>query len=110
MKVRLDFVTNSSSSSFLIVGVDNEDLIKRLAEAEGIEEFECNFGVHEGKVVNFYGDYNEPYYAGIEIAELLEDMNLRQVREYFKNKVREKLGIELNDEDIGLFYGEVGND
>lgn len=108
MKIRSDFVTNSSSSSFIIVGVDDSKIIKQLQKAEGKKEIECNYGRDDGKVVNFYGYYEEAYYAGIDIEVLMETMTLPQIEDYFVNLIKEKYNIEIPKKEVGLHYGEVG--
>lgn len=108
MKVRLDFVTNSSSSSFIIVGLSDSERIKQLQVAENKKEIECDYGVDYGEVVNFYGYYHEPYYVGIDIENLIETMTLPQIKEYFKNLIKDKYNIEIHQSEIELQYGEVG--
>lgn len=108
MKVRIDFVTNSSSSSFLIVGVSDDSIIEVLGQKEGKSEFECSYGVDEGKVVSFYGCYSEPYYAGIDIEGLMDKMTLPQIKEYFKDLIKKEYDVDIDISDIGLHYGEVG--
>lgn len=109
MKVRIGFVTNSSSSSFLIVGVGDDELIAQLLNAEKIEEVIHDYGVHEGRVVNFYGDSNEEYsyYAGIPIEKLMEEMTLPQMKKYFQEMVEKKYGIKIPEKKIILAYGET---
>ena len=83
MKTRQGFVSNSSSTSFCIVGTSDSWVINQLSLAMGIyipdcEEdeiskgtrpndhpfTECNaeYGVHESKPFNLYGGYDQPYY------------------------------------------------
>lgn len=108
MKIRKSFVTNSSSSSFVIVGISDDNIIRELIDAEGIEELECYDGVHYGDYVNFYGGYDEPYYAGINIEGLMETMTLPQMREYFSKYTKEQLNVDIPSYMIKLYYGEVG--
>ena len=152
MKVRNGFVSNSSSSSFCIIGTARIFDAHRLAEAEGLlfrgmdhdtqtkkkrackhpevnshfcpecgelmwltstiepNYIELYYGYHEGKVVTFYddGDYGIGY-AGIEATKVLEELSLKQARDYFCGLVKKKLGVELTSKTINLYYGEAGN-
>lgn len=108
MKIKLDYTTNSSSSSFLIVGVDSEYLIEQLKIAEGKDEIECSHGVDYGNVVNFYGSWHYSYYAGIEIDQLMETMTLPEIKNYFIYLIKEKYNIDIKEYDVNLHYGEIG--
>jgi hypothetical protein len=101
-------VTNSSSSSFVIVGVSNDNTIEELLKAEKIDKPRCSYGISDGKVVNFYGDYDYVSYAGIDIEELMETMTLPQMKEQFVNQVKEKLNVDIPTYLVKLYYGEVG--
>lgn len=114
MKVRYGFVSNSSSSSFLIVGVQNKELIRRLLKKDKPVD-EGGYGISDGKVVNYYGGYSDEEdsnyeYAGMEIEGLLENNNLQQIRKTFLKKVNDELGIELPEKSVKLFYGEVSSE
>ena len=61
MKTRLGFVSNSSSSSFCIIGVGGSGWVKQLAEAEGLyfEAFECEMEPETRMVRGCDCDINE---------------------------------------------------
>lgn len=109
MKIRSDFVTNSSSTNFLIVGVEDENLINKLLEAEGISNPEPNYGLIESTFITFLGDSCDIYYAGIWIEALMETMTLPQIKEYFVKQVKDILNVDIPLNRVGLYYGEMSN-
>lgn len=114
MKIRNGFVSNSSSSSFLVIGTDNTSLIDELAQADHFDDSSGGYGVAgEGDELVYYGmqydghfDYG---YAGVEAADLLERMTLPQAR-IFVQEIFLKLGVEVDVEDIDLYYGEMSSE
>jgi len=115
MKYRNGFVSNSSSSSFVIVGVSDDNIMKQIAEKDGkfqdgeYQEINCDYGVDDTNAIDYYGSYGEPYYMGIDISEKLEKKILPEIRKEFQQKVKEEYGIEIPLDKIKLHYGEVGD-
>ena len=119
MKIRTGFVSNSSSSSFCIIGTDEAKYIKQLMDAEGLslacsyeddsEEGEyLSYGVAEGKVVNFHGSVMVSY-AGVEAEPVLQKMTIPEAAKAFKELVKTKLDVDIPLSEINLHYGEAGN-
>jgi len=118
MKIRISFVSNSSSSSFCIIGIKNEDLLKQLAKAEGKDfswdegydedKDQLDYGRNEAKVVIFYG-YDQPEYAGIDIDGIDEDKSIKQIKKDFVEVVKKKLKVDIPISKVKIFYGEAGD-
>jgi hypothetical protein len=131
MKIRTDFVTNSSSSSYLVIGVTDQGLIEQLFEKlwseknmddyDGDQKFSPSYGCQMLK--NNYvaiGTWEEefPYVIGKLLGEgertfkeaILETMTLSQARELVAEQMTKDTGIEIKPSYLKLWFGEAGND
>lgn len=117
MKIRMGFVTNSSSTSYLVVGVPDEDVIQKIREAVAAADGkEFNHGVYEdrheydamdkaGLVLLFHPYDYEPFVVGYNAEKLLETMSVQQIREKFVADMKERFGIDVPPEKVYLDYG-----
>ena len=72
MKIRVGFVSNSSSSSFCILGTYDSEVLAKFKELERDDIFEHYCGEDDGDVVGI-------------CYSILEDKTLKEAREYFVN-------------------------
>ena len=123
MIVRNGFVSNSSSCSFLIVGIcswsktkDLTETIKEMAKADDCKEMGWG-GYSEGRTLVFLGGeggYDDeeyaPAYVGIEVEQdLKNNKTVGELTQEFLEKAK-ALGFDIPEERVELLYGEVSSE
>lgn len=116
MKIRNDFVTNSSSSAFICLRVDHDyandilianDMtrgqIVEKAFAEGLDEVELN----GNNIVAAVGEYSIEYVGRTLDASDLEEKTVSQLKEELAETIRETYGINIGKHNIEFDYGEI---
>jgi len=121
MKIRQSFVSNSSSTSFCIIGLsqyssgeENTELIQSLADGDvKVDEdgdYDFDSLPYEGKSgLDYYGACGEIYYVGLQAAPLLEENTLPEAKKKVKTFIRQKCGVDIPLWKIELLFGEVSD-
>lgn len=113
-KMRLGFVSNSSSSSFCIIGTSNKNIISKCLDVDKIdwtnlEETDYGYGELKTKRLSYYGTYEDPYYAGLQAQELLNSRTIPEAIQHTINYLKVNYNIVVTEKDINFLYGECGS-
>ena len=100
MKIRQGFVSNSSSSSFCILGVTTDEINSKLNSENKIDFWEaCKDGVTFERWVSEYEDGGA---VGIYPSDMTQDKTVTQNKQDVAIKINEQFGTNFGANDIGF--------
>ena len=126
MKLRAGFVSNSSSTSFCLIGTKDRQVVGMIADKQGLDMYYQEYqdpDSHEwvtkeprdclirGKFSHdewIYVGNEEPYAVGLDAETVLAGRDLFTARYYVWTMIREKFNVGISLEDVELLYGRAG--
>lgn len=112
MKIRTRFISNSSSTSFCIVGLEYSYL-HRIFEKMGLNKsgpiysgYGC-FDISDDKLEG-YGN-EECRYLGFNAHKILKNNSLDEAIKEFVSYIKEKYNIDISPDRVDLRYGSAGD-
>lgn len=111
MKIRNGFVSNSSSSSFCILGVTSGEIAERIDveklfnkdNEEDWNEDWCEIADEFGFDVEIgLENYYEEYCIGIDVDKLDQTIPIIEQKKELAEKLNEKFGTVFTENDIGF--------
>jgi hypothetical protein len=117
LKRRLGYVSNSSSSSFVLVGInvnqsekywnqEDAEILEKLGVVKDGDYWDGGYGTfasnHEDIVVAGTGN---PEVVGIDVSKMRNDETLGSWKKKFV-KLMKKYGVDVSPEKVELIFGE----
>ena len=94
MKIRTGFVSNSSSSSFCIIGTRRH--AKDIAEKAGVCDEDFGYGQCEASGLVFIGtSIDDCTLAGIDAESLLKTMTIPEAKKHLIKLIKSKFKIDI---------------
>lgn len=117
MKIRSDFVTNSSSSAFICLKVPYKDR-DVLLSSDGLtqddiskrweEEYMDEISLTKAQISVVLGECGDIIYVGKNLSrDDMEVKPLKQIREELSAEIQKAYGIKINPESFEFGYGEI---
>ena len=112
MKIRTGFVSNSSSSSFCVIGVRSDNKKNLLNKLQlDLEKDYLGHGCYSSRDTNLsiYGDGYDFAIIGFEAQTALEGQTLKEVKKQFSDYMKTKYHLCIPPDSVQFLYGETGN-
>lgn len=130
MKTRTGFVSNSSSSSFLTVGTEDEEIIRKIIEPfvetrefdgdytymaydfDSLERFGCGSWISpKNRKIIFFGNGSDVFVIGlIGCKKKFKYQRYQWICNEFQERIRKAYNIDISYDEVDIIIGKEGNE